>query len=124
MNNIKLIGDMNISPETIAYLQERGWNIIRVSEVLPANTSDQEILDFAKKNNRVIITQDLDFSMLIALQGYQQPSLITLRLSSSNIDFVNQKLLEVLNLWQDQINQGIALTVEDQKIRLRNLPIK
>jgi len=42
------------------------------------------------------LTQDLDLSEIIALSGKMKPSLISLRLSSSHIEFVNAILEKVL----------------------------
>jgi predicted nuclease of predicted toxin-antitoxin system len=120
---IKLIGDMNISPQTVTALQQQGWDIIRVLDVLPASASDVEILNFARQENRVIVTHDLDFSMLVALSGYNQPSLITLRLSSTDLNTVNQKLLEILPQIEQQLQAGSAITIEDTAVRIRQLPI-
>ncbi|GET36943.1 DUF5615 family PIN-like protein [Microseira wollei] len=123
MTALKLIGDMNISPQTVTALQEQGWDIIRVIDVLPATVSDAEILNFARQENRVIVTHDLDFSMLVALSGYNQPSLITLRLSSTDLNTVNQKLLEILPQVEQQLQAGSAITIEDTAVRIRQLPI-
>ncbi len=123
MTAIKLIGDMNISPQTVTALQQQGWDIIRVLDVLPATASDVEILNFARQENRVIVTHDLDFSMLVALSGYNQPSLITLRLSSTDLNTVNQKLLEILPQIEQQLQAGSAITIEDTAVRIRQLPI-
>lgn len=123
MTAIKLIGDMNISPQTVTVLQQQGWDIIRVLDVLPASASDVEILNFARQENRVIVTHDLDFSMLVALSGYNQPSLITLRLSSTDLNTVNQKLLEILPQIEQQLQAGSAITIEDTAVRIRQLSI-
>ncbi|HBE33296.1 MAG TPA: hypothetical protein DD990_18755 [Cyanobacteria bacterium UBA11368] len=123
MTALKLIGDMNISPQTVTALQQQGWDIIRVLDVLPATASDVEILNFARQENRVIVTHDLDFSMLVALSGYNQPSLITLRLSSTDLNTVNQKLLEILPQIEQQLQAGSAITIEDTAVRIRQLPI-
>lgn len=62
--------------------------------------------------------------MLVALSNYDQPSLITLRLFSAKPDLVTQRLLEVLpNLEQDLI-QGSAITIDDDSVRIRKLPIR
>jgi predicted nuclease of predicted toxin-antitoxin system len=45
MADIQLLADMNISPQTLTFLQQQGWDMIRVSEVLPATASDSEILE-------------------------------------------------------------------------------
>jgi len=92
MTDIQLLAEMKISPQTVTFLQQQGWDMIRVSEVLPATASDSEILEFARREERVIVTQDFDFSTLLALSYYNQPSLITLRLLASAPDAVNQKV--------------------------------
>ena len=98
--------------------------MIRVSEVLPATASDSEILEFARREERVIVTQDLDFSTLLALSGYNQPSLITLRLLASDPDTVNQKLIEVLPTIKQELEEGCAVTMEDTVVRICRLPIR
>jgi predicted nuclease of predicted toxin-antitoxin system len=70
------------------------------------------------------LTQDLDFSQLVAVGQYAQPSLITLRLSSAKPDFVGQRLLMVLPELEEELRDGIALTVSDNSMRLRKLPIR
>lgn len=61
--------------------------------------------------------------MLVALSGYNQPSLITLRLSSTDVNTVNQKLLEILPQIEQQLQSGSAITIEDKAVRIRQLPI-
>ena len=124
MTNIKLLADMNISPATVSNLQKQGWDIIRVVEVLPATASDLEILEFARQEERVIISQDLDFSMLLAVGGYSKPSLITLRLSFTDPEAVTQKILSSLPQVEENLYEGAAVTIEDDNIRIRKLPIK
>lgn len=124
MTNIKLLADMNISPVTVSNLQKQGWDIIRVVEILPATASDLQILEFAREEERVILSQDLDFSMLLAVGGYNQPSLITLRLSFTDPEVVTQKILSSLPQIEEILTQGAAVTIEDDNIRIRKLPIK
>lgn len=124
MSNLRFIADVNISPLTVVALQQQGYDICRSTNRLAATASDREILELASLENRVIITQDLDFSMLIALGNYTQPSLITLRLSSAKPDVVTQRLLEVLPELEQELREGSALTIEDRSVRIRKLPIR
>jgi len=71
LSSIRFLANMNISPKTVESLSKKGWDIIRVSNILPVNTSDQEILDLARQEGRVVVTQDLDFSALLALGGFR-----------------------------------------------------
>lgn len=124
MKNIRLLADVHISPKTVADLQKQGYEIMRSSEVLPANAPDINILEFARIENWVVLTQDLDFSMLVALSKYSQPSLITLRLSSAKPDIVTKRLLDVLSQIEKALQEGSAITVQDESIRIRKLPVR
>jgi predicted nuclease of predicted toxin-antitoxin system len=123
MNNLRFIADVHISPLTVAALKLNGYDIIRTTDLLSATAADVDILELARVENRIVITQDLDFSMLIALGKYNQPSLITLRLSSAKPDNVTQRLLEVLPQLEKELTEGSALTIDDNSVRIRKLPI-
>lgn len=119
----RFLADMNISPKTVAALQQAGWDIVRVSQRLPASASDDDVIALARHEQRVLLTQDLDFSTLIALSGATQPSLVTLRLLASDPESVTQRLLDVLPRIEDVLTEGCAVTVEETVVRVRRLPI-
>ncbi|XWK86384.1 MAG: DUF5615 family PIN-like protein [Phormidium sp.] len=124
MNNLRFIADVHISPLTVTSLQQQGYDILRSTDLLPATAADREILELARIEGRIVITQDLDFSMLIALGSYNQPSLITLRLSSAKPDVVTQRLLQIIPQLEEELREGSALTVDDNSVRIRKLPIR
>lgn len=47
MTALRFLADMNVSPKTVAALAGRGWDIVRVSDVLPVDASDEDVLSFA-----------------------------------------------------------------------------
>ena len=124
MSNLRFIADVHISPLTVTALQLQGYDILRTTDLLPATAADADILELARVEGRIVVTQDLDFSMLIALGKYDQPSLITLRLSSAKPDVVTQRLLEVLPQLVQELTEGSALTIDDNFVRIRKLPIR
>jgi len=115
---------MNLSPLTVADLKKVGYDVTRVSSMLPADTPDYDILDLARREKMVVITQDLDFSELLALGGYDRPSLVTLRLTNTNPSVVTQRLRNVLPYIEQALSEGNAITVEDTNVRIRKLPIR
>lgn len=123
MTSLRFLIDMNLSSKTVTNLQQQGWDVLRVSQVLPMDAEDSEILEFARQHNRVIITQDLDFSSLLALGGYEKPSLITLRLFIPDPEIVTRKLLDSMPHIEDRLADGCAVTIDDRKVRVRRLPI-
>lgn len=124
MPRIPLLAHMNISPQTVAFLRGRGWDIVRVSQLLPVNASDKEILQLARSQGRAVVTQDLDFSTLLALGGYREPSLITLRMSYSDPEKVSERLATILPAVENALEDGSAITVDDTTVRIRELPIR
>ncbi len=124
MNNLRFLADVHISPLTVAALKLQGYEILRSTDLLSTTAADIDILKLARVEGRIIITQDLDFSMLIAVGKYNQPSLVTLRLSSAKPDVITQRLLEVLPLLEEELSQGSALTIDDNSVRIRKLPIR
>lgn len=122
--SIRFLADMNISPKTVEALRQKGRDIIRVSNLLPTNAQDQEILELARNEERVVISQDLDFSTLVALSGYNRPSLITIRMSVSDPETITRRIIEVLPGIEKALQEGCAVTIEDVALRLRRLPIE
>jgi predicted nuclease of predicted toxin-antitoxin system len=115
---------MNMSPLTVAALAAEGMDIARVSSLLPVNASDENILSLARQEGRVVITQDMDFSSLLALGGHDRPSLVTLRLLNTDPEVITQRLRRVLPQIEAALRRGCAVTVEDHAVRVRQLPIR
>ena len=61
LEKIRFLANMNISPKSVDALRRQGWDIVRVSEFLPLDASDEKILNFARQEGRVVVTQDIDF---------------------------------------------------------------
>jgi predicted nuclease of predicted toxin-antitoxin system len=124
MSRLRLLADVHISPLTVATLNSQGYNTVRTTEMLPATATDAEILELARMEDRIVLTQDLDFSMLVALSSAGLPSLITLRLSSAKPDVVTQRLLDVLPSVEAELIAGAAVTISDDSVRICQLPIQ
>lgn len=121
---MKLLADLHISPRTVQHLRSLGHDVLRVNEVLPADAADARIIHYARDEVRTILTQDLDFSAMLALAGGAFPSLITLRLGSSRVEHINGVLTQVLADIEQDVLQGAMIVVTDTRIRRRALPIR
>lgn len=86
-------------------------------------SKDVEILEYARSHNKVVITQDLDFSMLLAVGGYEKPSVINLRLENANPKFVTSRIIQVVSEMEKELAVGIVVSVDETSARYRNLPI-
>lgn len=66
---MKLLADIHISPDTVRFLRDAGHDAVRVNEVLPPTSSDRGIVAYARAEGRIVLTQDLDFSAIVALSS-------------------------------------------------------
>jgi predicted nuclease of predicted toxin-antitoxin system len=120
---VRLLADLNVAPRTVEFLRSRAYDVVRVDALLPVTATDAEIVEVALREERTILTQDLDFSALVALSGRSGPSVVSLRLSSSRVERVNERLSEVLPSLAAEIESGAIVSVDDDGVRARSLPI-
>ena len=120
---MRYLADQNISPLTVSLLADRGFDIRRVSDFLPVNAADVDILESARAQGFVVITQDLDFSSLIASRGDTRPSLISIRLRDNRPEHIATLLAKLLPATETDLAAGAIVTVDDANIRVRFLPV-
>ncbi len=95
--------------------------MVRVSEVLPPEAPDEEIVDRAIGLGRAILSYDLDFAKIIVQSGLQEPSLVSLRLREDRVDEVNNVLGEVLPVLEALEGIGIIAAVRPHRYRIHRL---
>jgi predicted nuclease of predicted toxin-antitoxin system len=120
---IKLIADVHISPITVTELKASGYHIKRVTDYLPAYAKDSEIVELAIKQEAVIISQDLDFSAIVAQREITKPSIISLRVGNAKPHIISKILLTILPQIEKELKDGAIVSVEENQYRLRKLPI-
>lgn len=120
---LNYIADVHISPATVSELKKEGYSISRITDFLPANTSDKRIIDFARKNKAVIVTQDLDFSSLIAQSGRLSPSVVSLRVGNAEPKAISKLLHTVLPQIETELYEGALVSVDEVHFRIRKLPV-
>ena len=124
LSKMEYIADIHISPKTIKLLLDSGYKIRRVCDFLKCTASDSSILDLASKENKTIITQDLDFSAILAERSTNKPSIITLRLNNVKPLRIAKILQKVLPQIENELNKGCIAIIEEDRIRIRKLPIE
>lgn len=80
-------------------------------------------MSWARREEWVVVSQDLDFSALLAVGGHSRPSLVSVRLSDSDPGTVSRRLLEILPLAETDLHGGAIVVIEDSSYRVRRLPI-
>ena len=76
---MKILIDMNLSPKFEDLLIRKGIDAVHWSKIGAPNAEDTEIMEYASKNNYIVMTCDLDFSIILSIKHTLKPSIIQLR---------------------------------------------
>jgi predicted nuclease of predicted toxin-antitoxin system len=76
---VKLLVDMNLSPSWVERLARHGFEAVHWSTIGAATAPDLEILSWANEHKFVLITNDLDFSAILAASAGGSPSVVQIR---------------------------------------------
>ena len=78
---MKLLADMGISPKTVSYLENLGYQAVHLHHEGLDKLSDAEILQKARLEGSILLTHDLDFGDLLAASEAELPSVINFPLA-------------------------------------------
>lgn len=120
---MRIIVDMNLSPSWLPLLSGAGHEALHWSQCGPADAPDAQIMDYAKANDCVILTHDLDFGMLLAARSETGPSVIQIRAADLAPAKIGDLVLRTLALVHREIDHGALVTIDAAQARLRILPI-
>jgi len=119
---VKILLDMNVSPDWIAVLADRGFEAFHWSSAGPIRASDAEIMEFAREHGLVILTHDLDFGSLLAASCAMKPSVVQIRSVDVYPEAIGAQVIAALRELRKELADGALVTVDSNRIRLRLLP--
>jgi predicted nuclease of predicted toxin-antitoxin system len=118
---MKFLADMGISPASVAWLNQQGHDAKHLSEERLHKLSDREIFDKADKENRVVLTTDLDFGEIAMSASSAKNSVIIFRQEDRTPASINQYLEKVIYAAKTELEKGVILTVQEGRFRIRHL---
>ena len=121
---MKFLADMGLARSTVAFLRAQSYDAAHLRDEGLQRLSDDEIVKKAVGEGRVILTHDLDFGRIVAVSGATVPSVITFRLQDMRPTQVNGYLAEVLARFTTELEAGALVSINEQVIRVRRLPIE
>lgn len=76
---MKILIDMNLSPDWVGLFKQHGFEAAHWSEVGDIKATDKSIMEWAKDEGFIVFTHDLDFGALLASTHSKRPSVIQVR---------------------------------------------
>jgi predicted nuclease of predicted toxin-antitoxin system len=121
---VKLLVDMNLSPSWVDRLTRHGFEAVHWSTIGAATAPDSEILKRAKEHGFVVITNDLDFSAILAAGVLDGPSVVQIRSHDLLSDVVVSVVAKALDAHREDVERGALLSIDEAGTRVRVLPLR
>jgi predicted nuclease of predicted toxin-antitoxin system len=120
---VKLLLDMNLSPDWVPFLQQAGIDSTHWSSIGRATAPDVEVMSWARDNGHVVFTNDLDFSALLAMTRAKGRVFCNFDSRICSPTPVGQLVLHVLQQHRDSLDNGAIVTLAQNATRVRVLPL-
>jgi predicted nuclease of predicted toxin-antitoxin system len=115
---------MNLTPQWAEYLNKQGHEARHWSSIGSADAPDLELMKAARNTGSYILTQDLDFGILLALTSSKGPSVVQIRSAENLPSAIGDVLLKALDQYSQALSQGAILTIDLERQKIRLLPIR
>jgi len=120
---VKLVVDMNLSPDWVQTLTAAGFHAVHWSKVGDPRATDQTILDWARQTDHIVFTHDFDFGTLLALTHARGPSVLQVRTQNITPQHAGPLVVAALQSYWRELVGGALLVVYEHKSRVRILPL-
>ena len=110
---------MNVPLSAAERLRERGHDAVHVAERREGHLPDEAIFALAHRENRIVVTFDLDFGQIERLATEERTSVVILRLRSIRAAHILTRVNVALAAAGAALTAGALVLVDDTRVRIR-----
>jgi predicted nuclease of predicted toxin-antitoxin system len=116
---IRFLADENVSHRVVERLRAAGFEVAAIGLTNPG-ASDSDVLAMARRDGRILITEDRDFGELVVRQRLEIQGVVLLELDRLSNIAEADRVAAVLSTNVDKLS-GNLLVIEAGRIRIRPL---
>ena len=120
---IRILLDQGLPRSAAKILTDKGWDVLHTGDIELSRATDRQILDFARKEDRVIITLDSDFHAILAVENAESPSVIRIRREGLKGPELAELIMKIWPEIHNILQKGAMITVTESAIRIRQIPL-
>jgi len=121
---MKIVLDMNIPQSWVEFLNSNGHTAKHWRQIGDIRAEDTEIMEWARANEYIVFTHDLDFGSLLYSTNANKPSVIQLRMADIVPEVAGIFVIESLNTVSNELQEGALVIIDPNKHRIRLLPLR
>lgn len=121
---MKVLVDMNLSPDWVRFLAEAGFEAVHWSKVGPTRATDSELMNWGAENGHIVLTADLDFGAILAATRRSQPSVVQLRGERLSPRAIGDAVVRAIRQARQELFDGALISIDTARARLRILPLR
>ena len=110
---IKFIADVNIEKKIVDYLHDNGYDVKWVPDY-NCTISDNDLIRIAKREKRVLITNDKDFGEITFLQRRVSAGIILIRVKGQKVRDKVKLMKKLLQKHEDRILKHFVVLTKDK----------
>ena len=116
---MKLLLDENLSPKHASELRAQAYDALAVLEVGLSGATDEQVLQFAVENGRVLVTLDADFANVMRFPPERTFGVVRLKVRPATEDRIHHAIRRALLLLHNIDITGRLAVVDEEIIRIR-----
>jgi predicted nuclease of predicted toxin-antitoxin system len=117
---MNFVADESCAGPVVQALREAGHDVVSIAEVAKGATDD-EVLQRALEENRVLITEDRDFGELVYARGRSTAGVILLRFHNRMRRAKAATVVEAMSTLGSRLRNAFTV-VEPGRVRISNRP--
>lgn len=115
--------DQGLGYLVATHLRCLGIEAVHVRDLKMQTSTDAQIIEYAAKEQMVIVTLDADFHAMLAAASKRSPSVIRIRIEGMKAEQHARLIERVIRQHEPDLIGGAVVSITERHIRLRRLPI-
>ncbi len=121
--NLKILIDVSLSPQWVGVFKQHDVHAVHWSNIGSLKATDSAIMEWARKNDHVVFTHDLDFGTLLAMTQAEGPSVLQVRTQDVLPGHLENMVMESLRHFESLLKTGALVVIDERHARVRILPL-
>jgi len=117
---MRFLADESCDFAVVRCLRQAGHDVSSIVESY-SGSEDEFVIKLAKKEKRILLTEDKDFGHLVFVRNIPSTGVILLRFSPEERDNIGRKIVDFIKLEGKKL-KGSFIVIQPNSVRIRRLP--